>query len=178
MEDDFFSLTFLKKIKEVMQAFKENWECTQALHTLISLTARVLSLTSSQKIQKICLSHLKAMQNIAYSWVNILKQKVDESIDDRHRQELLGKAVLVALICVGSFDVDQHHLRSILARSMRFVSVRYTREDAMRCLMGYEFSFFLCVLYEYEYCRHMAPFTPITARSRVEFDCHCALDQG
>lgn len=44
-----------------------------------------------------------------------MKKKVQISTDEKHRNELSGKAVLLSLICVSSFHVDRDHLHSILS---------------------------------------------------------------
>ncbi|OKL56628.1 hypothetical protein UA08_08214 [Talaromyces atroroseus] len=96
------------------ESIKENWEGYHVLHTLISLTARVLSLTSNN-FQDDCLKVLLDLRQISLSWIKTLKQKVQDSIVDTHRQELSKKAVLIALICMSSFDVDPAHLHAVLS---------------------------------------------------------------
>ncbi|KAE8351981.1 hypothetical protein BDV28DRAFT_149490 [Aspergillus coremiiformis] len=114
INDTRFAQTILDKIDDVLQSLKENWECVQALYSLICLTTRLLTLSSSVVIQMTCMELLAKMRKVAYAWIGIVKNKVDESTCDRQRQTFMGKSVFLALICVGSFDVDQHHLGSLL----------------------------------------------------------------
>ncbi|OGM45293.1 hypothetical protein ABOM_006398 [Aspergillus bombycis] len=110
-----FTRKFIEKIENTMQSLEENWECAHALYSLICLTARVLTLSSNEGIRMTCLRLLAGMRMVSYSWVCILKEKMDETTRHQQRQFFMGKAVLVALICAGSFNIEQRDLTSILA---------------------------------------------------------------
>ncbi|KAJ9225449.1 hypothetical protein DTO169C6_2182 [Paecilomyces variotii] len=114
LQDEIFCQKALESIKVLIRNFKRNWDCVQSLHSVTALVVRILSLTSSESIQSTCQRHLCLIRRIACSWIQTLKQRGDRSTVDHHRQEFQEKAVLVALVCTSSFDMDDKHLRSTL----------------------------------------------------------------
>ncbi|KAE8360087.1 hypothetical protein BDV27DRAFT_161990 [Aspergillus caelatus] len=76
ISDDTFTRAFTEKIEDAMQSLDENWECAQALYSLICLTARVLTLSSNEGIRMTCLRLLADMGMISYSWKSTVNQMV------------------------------------------------------------------------------------------------------
>jgi len=73
-----------------------------------------LSLTSKKQIESRCIAYLASLRVITFTWVNLLKERSHEALNDDERTELRSKAVEVALICAGSFNLDKIYLEGIL----------------------------------------------------------------
>ncbi|KAE8440778.1 hypothetical protein EG329_006578 [Mollisiaceae sp. DMI_Dod_QoI] len=106
VEDENFCTALLNVLEQALERIKENWESSQTLSTLVSLATRILSLTTAGEIEQKCLAYLCVVRDVAFKWVNCLRDKVHESMDDDQRADLRLKAVEVALICVDSFNLE------------------------------------------------------------------------
>ncbi|KKZ67076.1 hypothetical protein EMCG_07247 [[Emmonsia] crescens] len=115
LEDENFAHSLLANLQKASQRVKENWESSQALSTFISLATRLLSLTSVGQIREGCLAYLASARAVALDWVKLLKDKAHRATDDGHKAALTSKLVEIALICVGSFDVDERYLDDVLS---------------------------------------------------------------
>lgn len=117
LTNESFGLRLILRLREALQRWQENWDAYQALASFINVTARLLSLASSFMVHDECLECLTDVRKIAFGWVDLLRDRSQQSTEQAHRTELLSKAVDVALICVDTFNVDQHHLEDILSAS-------------------------------------------------------------
>ncbi|PGH08675.1 hypothetical protein AJ79_05957 [Helicocarpus griseus UAMH5409] len=115
LSDENFAKALLASLHEALGRFKENWESSQALSTFICLARRLLTLTSTDQMIEACLNYLSCARAIALRWVNILKDKAHLATDDGYRAELTSKAVEIALICVGTFNIDQKRLVNVFS---------------------------------------------------------------
>ena len=107
--------SLLAGLLECLPRFKTNWESSQALSTFITLARRLLSLTSAHQIRGRCLSYLADVRMVAFSWINLLRDKAHKATNDCRREDFISKAVESALICVDSFSVDDRVLADELA---------------------------------------------------------------
>lgn len=117
LDDDRFASTMLERIRDASERFEENWEFVHGLCTLISLTIRILSLSSSAEVHNLCLSHLSRLRNIAFRWVNQVTEKASCTVDDKRRNALLARSVYITLICAETFDCEDIFLERILTNS-------------------------------------------------------------
>jgi hypothetical protein len=116
-DDDKFAHALLESLRDSLQRVKENWESSQALSIFISLAKRLLSLASVEQIRDGCLSYLASVRAVAFSWVNLLKDKAYSVANDSQRTDLLSKSVEIALTCADSFNIDEKYLNDTLAPS-------------------------------------------------------------
>lgn len=116
LDSDRFSRTALDRISDVSERFEENWEFVHGLCTLIFLTLRILSLSSSE-VHGLCLSRLSRLRNIALRWINQVTEKASCTDDNKRRNILLARSVHIALICAETFDCEEVFLEKILANS-------------------------------------------------------------
>lgn len=116
--DEAFAHTILAKIKDAAARIKSNWESSFALGVLVSITARVLSLAPSPEVQRQALLLLAEFRKTAFGWTKLLRKKCDESHDSSQKEEILDKLVFVALVSIGTFDVDPGQLETVLRDSM------------------------------------------------------------
>ncbi|EXJ68848.1 uncharacterized protein A1O5_07780 [Cladophialophora psammophila CBS 110553] len=112
-----FCHALLESLHEALQRIKENWESSQALSIFTSLAARLLSLSTADQVKTRCLIYLANVRDVAFAWVNLLKDRVHKTTVDCHRTDLISKAVEIALICIDSFNVDDMHLVHALSSS-------------------------------------------------------------
>jgi hypothetical protein len=106
LDDPAFTTALLERIQEVAQRIRENLEMTQGLSSLISLVLRVLSLSSSERIQRLCVNHLKALRQTALDWIVIIREKASKATSDVQRACLISKSVHVALVCTETFNAE------------------------------------------------------------------------
>ncbi|KAI1076026.1 hypothetical protein F5B20DRAFT_594387 [Whalleya microplaca] len=102
-------------IFDAIQRVKENWQSCQALSIFISLATRILSLAPTENIKATCLGTLSSARRISLSWINDLKYQVQQTDNNDLGDELQLKAAHIALICAGTFDVDDEYLCGTLA---------------------------------------------------------------
>ncbi|RMD42864.1 hypothetical protein DV735_g2274, partial [Chaetothyriales sp. CBS 134920] len=114
LTDQLFAKTLLGKLNESFQRVRENWESSQAVSTFISISARLLSLASTEEIKTLCLEFLHETRAVTFGWTNLLNDKAYGATDDDQQTELLAHAVELALICTDTFNVDDGHLDEIL----------------------------------------------------------------
>lgn len=99
-----------------LQRVQKNWESAQAVRTFIAIAVRALSLTSSATVRDACLVFLKRARHVALGWVLGLREKAFRAKDHDDRTTFILKSVEIALICVSTFDVDNHYLAGILSQ--------------------------------------------------------------
>jgi hypothetical protein len=114
LAEDRFGNVLLEQLDENLQRVSANWESWRALASFVQLSTRLLTLAPSLQIQKSCRTYLDKSQKIALGWLNVIKSRARMSTDEGERAELYSKAVEIALLCIGTFDVDQCHLNEIL----------------------------------------------------------------
>ena len=115
VNDDRFAHAVLESLDMSSKRVQENWESSQALSTFISLSTRLLTLTSASQIRDSCLSYLGSVRVITFGWVSLLRDKAHTATNNDHSMELLLRSLEIALICAGSFDVDERYLKETLA---------------------------------------------------------------
>lgn len=115
--DEAFARMILAQVQNAAARIKSNWESASALGVIVSITARILSLTSAPEIQRQALLLLAEWRITAFEWTKVLGNKCDQSHDSSQKAELLEKLVFVALVSIGTFDVDPGHLEIILRDS-------------------------------------------------------------
>ncbi|KAL4796122.1 hypothetical protein BDV19DRAFT_388541 [Aspergillus venezuelensis] len=115
LNNDSFAKALLAEVGRAAGRIKENWESAQELSVLVFLTVRLHSLTSSTKVQEICLSQLLALRIICFNWVTIIRRMSGDSDSDERRNNLLASATHIALICASTYDCDGCALEQILA---------------------------------------------------------------
>ncbi|TGJ81237.1 hypothetical protein E0Z10_g7524 [Xylaria hypoxylon] len=114
IDDEGFAFCLLVNLTTAWHRIKENWESAQALGIFAAVTARLLSFTSSKKVQQSCIKFLGSLRTGAFAWVELLRDKSHEAVTQDDRAYLRSKSVDVALICVSCFDVEEFYLHEIL----------------------------------------------------------------
>lgn len=109
-----FTSSLLSAIRESATRIEENWESCHALGLLISITCRQLSLIPSPSFITDIIRLLSDLRGIAAKWIDCIKKKYQEAQNDIQRIEFREKIVQAALVCCGTFDVDDEHLETIL----------------------------------------------------------------
>jgi len=116
LRDEVFVETFLHGLSLALDRIKENWESCHALGCFISLATRLLTFAPSSATSSGCLVFLERCRAVALKWIYLLQDKTRRSGRDEERMEFLVRTFQVAHICVGSFDIDEHDLRELLAK--------------------------------------------------------------
>ncbi|KAL8375542.1 hypothetical protein RB599_002029 [Gaeumannomyces hyphopodioides] len=104
------------ELHEAAGRIKMNWESSQALANFIFVATRALTLSSDQNEHRAFLGFLREARLIAFGWLKSICAKAKSITDNDFRQELFGKIAEVALICIATFDIEEHHLRPLLSR--------------------------------------------------------------
>ena len=104
----------LNNLRQALQRVKGNWESAQAVRVFASIAARALSLSTFSNVQRACLAFLKSARDISIGWVNELREKAHSAENNADRTQFVSRSVEVALICISTYDVDDHHLPGIL----------------------------------------------------------------
>jgi hypothetical protein len=112
--DEFFGHAMLEQLEIGLQRMSENWESWRAAASFSLLARRILSLTESPKACLRALEYLVRLRSVCFKWLQRLKAKVSSSADDEQRNELTSRATEIALLCAGTYDVEDIHLNTVL----------------------------------------------------------------
>ncbi|KAI0886696.1 uncharacterized protein GGS22DRAFT_199079 [Annulohypoxylon maeteangense] len=112
--DKIFVRAMLSCLDEALGRIKENWQSFQALGVFVSISRRLLSLAPAEVSQD-CLKFLTATRYVALRWIQILDEKIQSATDNGIRKDLRYKVSRIALICGETFNIDNEHLRNLLA---------------------------------------------------------------
>ncbi|KAJ9492030.1 hypothetical protein VN97_g1201 [Penicillium thymicola] len=104
--DPEFTARLLSTIHEAVERMKENWNLIHGFDTLIHLVLRMLSLSSSTDDHRRCFECLSTMRQTTFQWVQSVRTKASQEIDDPRKVDLVAKAVHIALVCVKTFDTE------------------------------------------------------------------------
>ncbi|EME83378.1 uncharacterized protein MYCFIDRAFT_203611 [Pseudocercospora fijiensis CIRAD86] len=115
LTDPGFARLLLDNLEEALARVKENWESMNALSIFSAITCRLLTLNRTRKIEERCLKFLTDVRNVAYGWLQVLRDRARRSTIHADHAQFLSKAIDVALVCGTTFDVDKDHLAKILA---------------------------------------------------------------
>ncbi|EXK25773.1 hypothetical protein FOMG_17584 [Fusarium oxysporum f. sp. melonis 26406] len=113
-----FGCQLLRNLSQAVSTIEKNWESHTTLCSFTLLTTRFLSLASPQLSRDIwgLLCHCRG---IPYQWLTTLIKKIQDTVDDMQRRELLESALNVPMICVQTFHVDDKQLEKILGDSQQ-----------------------------------------------------------
>lgn len=115
LANNHFGRSLQHEIREASKRIEENWESLHALSVLVSASRRQLSLASSPALVRGGLGLLHDLRSIALSWMSSIQEKYQEAESNAHRAEFQHRIVEAALVCCGTFDVDDEHLQTILS---------------------------------------------------------------
>ncbi|KAI0844999.1 hypothetical protein F5Y00DRAFT_265964 [Daldinia vernicosa] len=110
-----FSHALLDSLDKALLRVRENWQSFQGHGIFVSIARRLLSLTSSQNEKDKCLTFLADIRKITSGWIHDLEDKIQGATDDDIKEELRYRLVKITLICADTFNVEEEHLRSLLA---------------------------------------------------------------
>ncbi|KAI9166341.1 BTB and MATH domain-containing protein [Paramyrothecium foliicola] len=114
--DSQFGSEMLANLEKGIWRVRDNWESHIALWSFTFLAARVLALACTD-LSRPFLDLLQKSREISHKWVRKLLQRAEASNDEVNRENFLGTALTIALVCIDSFDVYDDHLSQILQDS-------------------------------------------------------------
>ncbi|KAL8296078.1 hypothetical protein RB600_001523 [Gaeumannomyces tritici] len=116
LDDAAFCHELTAQLHKAAGRIKLNWESSRALANFVFIATRVLSLSSDTDVHGACLGFLREARLIAFDWLKSVRMRAQSVTDNDFRLELLGKIAEIALICVATFGVEEHHLNGLLSR--------------------------------------------------------------
>ncbi|KAF8251192.1 hypothetical protein K440DRAFT_596393 [Wilcoxina mikolae CBS 423.85] len=123
--DPTFGKTLLDEIHEVWTRIRDNWREINSAHSLILLTTRILSLSTSENIKDTAVELLKEARKITHDWTRQLVGKLDkgENLDEKTIQNLRLRLIQVSATCRATYDVDSADLRRVLGSDDRDLEI-------------------------------------------------------
>jgi hypothetical protein len=113
-----FSRAILDDIHAAWDNIKDNWRESFSAHSLIALTARIMTCSESEEIKNKAAELLRKGREITLVWCRQLSEKLDASLDgkldDHTIQTLRTRLIQVAAICRSTYDVDSGDISLIL----------------------------------------------------------------
>ena len=73
LSDETFGTELIFQLGNALHRVRDNWSSYHTLAGFVHLAARLLSLTSSTKIQNECLNFLAEVRQIAFGWVGLIR---------------------------------------------------------------------------------------------------------
>lgn len=114
LEEEEFGMSLLSALEVALQSVEGNWQGAVALRTFVVLATRLLSLSVHQTIHKNCYLFLKRARYVSLKWLRELVQLLREGQNVEESTVLNLRALEMALICHGTFDVDNIHFSTLL----------------------------------------------------------------
>ncbi|VBB80720.1 Putative protein of unknown function [Podospora comata] len=113
--DELFAGKFLGALEDAFARFHDNWQNDIAVGLLACLATRILSLTSSSSIASGVLQLLARIRQTSMAWTRQLLRKRSKSLSENEREALAHRALMTALICMSTFDMDSDLLGPLLS---------------------------------------------------------------
>ncbi|KAI6830392.1 hypothetical protein KC342_g8458 [Hortaea werneckii] len=110
--DDAKVKSLIDQTEAAIGRVKQNWESAQALGLFATILRRALSLNTSSVGR--CLTLLAQIRMIALGWLGHLRDRAYAAFSHEDRMAFVQKSVEIAMVCVGTFDVDDMHLETML----------------------------------------------------------------
>ncbi|KAI8962385.1 hypothetical protein F5Y11DRAFT_322850 [Daldinia sp. FL1419] len=117
LADTQFSRALLDNLDKALLRVRDNWQSFQAHSIFVAIARRLLSLTPCESDMDKCLEYLADIRKITSGWIHDLEVKIQKATDDDTKDELRKRLVKIALICADTFNVEEHHLHKVLAKS-------------------------------------------------------------
>ncbi|KAK2606446.1 hypothetical protein QQS21_003139 [Conoideocrella luteorostrata] len=114
LDDSRFAESLIDSVNQVSHRLKQNWQAASAFGVFTSLVTHLLSISSHSRVRQKCLDFLEFARAVTLEWTLQLKDRVQESMDKVTRDGFRAKVADVALVCVGTFDVDYEVLVELL----------------------------------------------------------------
>ncbi|PVH70609.1 hypothetical protein DL98DRAFT_472494 [Cadophora sp. DSE1049] len=114
LEEEEFGVSLVTALGDALQTVEGNWQGATALHTFVILTTRLLSLSPHGRVHEYCYLFLKRARWVSLQWARELGQLLHDEQDTEELKTLNLRALEIALICHGTFDVDEAHLSTLL----------------------------------------------------------------
>ncbi|PLB53474.1 hypothetical protein P170DRAFT_473334 [Aspergillus steynii IBT 23096] len=106
LSDEKFAATILTRIDQAKEEIKENWALTHGMCALIFLVSRVLSLSPSSDIRRLCTHHLIELRHIVFRWATLVREDMNQTADDTQKMNMIGRSFQLALVCAETFNVE------------------------------------------------------------------------
>lgn len=118
LHDEAFCRVLLQALNATLKKIKSNWETWRSLATCVLLALRILTFTEAPEIQSQCFEFLAAARKIAVSWTGALEKRLrttEDTKDSAQWTELSCRKTEIALLCIGTCDVDVVHMDDLLS---------------------------------------------------------------
>lgn len=111
-----FGLEALREMTKFLENIAENWAWSYACGVLIAMATRIISLTDEPEVQVAALKFLKRARTVTHGWIKEIrdvKKRDDQcnpnadgtgTVDEAVMKQ--RQALLVALVCASTFNVD------------------------------------------------------------------------
>ena len=119
-----FGLEGLEEMTKFLENIAENWAWSYACGVLIAMATRIMSLTDEPEVQVAALKFLKRPRTVTHRWIKEIRdvKKRDDQCNPNadgtgSAEEAVAKqrqALLVALVCASTFNVDDPLIDDVL----------------------------------------------------------------
>jgi hypothetical protein len=110
LEDPVFANVILTEVEQTSVRLRENWDLVHGLNSLVSVVLRILAISPSTSIHEKCYASLRSLRQIAFDWVNLVKDQATQAFDHNRRTELSAKCVHISLVCTETFNTENLQL--------------------------------------------------------------------
>jgi hypothetical protein len=114
LAEDRFGNAIIDQLDVALQRNIGSWEAWRAVATLVRLSARLLSLSSSLEVQEKCLLHIKKARTACFNWIIKIGERASACKILSQKSELQSRGVQIALLCISTFDLDPDNLETVL----------------------------------------------------------------
>jgi len=143
LTDEHYGLTLMKELNNSMSRISQNWESWRSLATLVQLSLKLLSFTSSVQVRTKCFEYLSSTRNICIRWLNTLNNRQHEITESNQKTGFLSRSAEISLLCISTFDVEDQFIGETLSSASDafalFRSMITVQENDSICLSEHLF---------------------------------------
>ncbi|KAF7935181.1 uncharacterized protein EAE97_008088 [Botrytis byssoidea] len=115
LEDEAFGIHLLQALNAIISSVESNWQNVRTVRVVIILTARLLSVSTKEKVHESCIRLLLRIQVITIAWTRDVVRILHDCQEEDELEALKIRALELALACHGSFDVEINNLGIMLS---------------------------------------------------------------
>ena len=119
-----FGKEALEEMTDFLENIAENWAWSYACGILIAMAARIMSLTDELEVQGAALKFLKRARTVTHGWIKEIRDAKKKDAQCNSNADGTGpaegtvvkqrQALLVALVCTSTFNVDDSLIDYVL----------------------------------------------------------------
>ena len=108
-----FGIKFISALEGLLRSVEENWLKHVAMRTIVTLSARILSLTPSSTVQVMAVRLLRRCRAVTLEWLRTIQCRIQAAESNNNLHGWQTQALEIAAVCRSTFIVDTKYLNLV-----------------------------------------------------------------